>query len=254
MASDCPACGQVLQGLHAVEQTLVDVPPVQARTTRLVTWRGFCCRCQQEVRSTHPRQVSLATGAAGTPLGARALGVACALKHQAGLSLAKTALVLQELCGLSVTPGALAQAFQRVAKRLAPEYERLRAQRLQSAVIHTDETSWWVGGPQASLWVFCQAQSTFYRVVERRDRATFYETVPADWPGVLVSDCLSVYDGATARQQKCYAHHLKAVRAAEQAGAPAGAGEFAELCRRLLHRAMALKAKEPKLPAPQRRR
>lgn len=249
LGPQCPHCGGPLQQRRRLEQTVVELPAAPARTSRLVTWRAYCPQCRKEVRSAHPLQASLATGAAGTHLGPRALGVACALKHQAGLSLAKTALVLRELGGLSVSVGGLAQAFQRVAARLAPDYEALQASLLQSEVIHSDETSWWVGGPQASLWVFCNRLATFYRVVEHRDRATFYEVIPAEWPGVLVSDCLAVYDGATAVQHKCYAHHLKAVRAAEEAGAPAGPGDFAPLCRRLLHQAMALKAQEAALKA-----
>jgi hypothetical protein len=241
LAGGCPCCGEPLRGLAPIEQSILDLPPVRPHVTRLVTWKGYCARCQSEVRSSHPRQVSTATGAAGTHLGARALGVACALKHQAGLSMARTASVLRELCGLSITGGALAQAFQRVAARLLPDYARLRADLLASTHIHTDETSWWVGGPKASLWVFCNAQSTFYRVVESRDRSTFYETIPADWPGVLVSDCLSVYDGATDVQHKCYAHHLKAIGTAIDAGGPCEPGDYLSLCRRLLHRAMECK-------------
>lgn len=249
LAADCPSCGGTLGTRQRVEQTIVELPVVAPRHTRLVTWQGYCAHCRRAVRSSHPRQVSLATGAAGTHLGARALGVACALKHQAGLSLAKTALVLRELCGLQITGGALAQAFQRVAARLAPAYEQLHRDLLASGVIHTDETSWWVGGPKASLWVFCNAQSTFYRVVESRDRSTFYEVVPATWPGVLVSDCLSVYDGVTDLQHKCYAHHLKALRVAAEAGAPQGPGDFLSLCRRLLGSAMELKAQLATLAA-----
>jgi transposase len=237
----CPSCGETLGARQRCEQTIVELPVVRPHLTRLVTWRAYCPHCRCEVRSSHPRQVSTATGAAGTHLGARALGVACALKHQAGLSMAKTAAVLRELCGLEITAGGLAQAFQRVAVRLAPAYEQLRADLLHSQLIHTDETSWWVGGPKASLWVFCNPQSTFYRVVESRDRQSFYEVVPADWPGVLVSDCLSVYDGATEVQHKCYSHHLQALSAAAEAGAPQGPGDFLTLCRRLLHLAMELK-------------
>lgn len=241
LGTHCPCCGEALCERRPIEQTIVEVAPTRPQLTRLVTWRAYCPRCRREVKSSHPQQVSEATGAAGTHLGARALGVACALKHQAGLSVAKTAVVLRELCGLTISGGALAQAFQRVAARLAPDYQALRTALLQSEVIHSDETSWWVGGPKASLWVFCNAQSTFYRVVESRDRQTFYEVIPADWPGVLVSDCLSVYDDATALQHKCYAHHLKALSAAGEAGAPQGAGEFLSLCRHLLQSAMELK-------------
>jgi hypothetical protein len=37
----------------------------------------------------------------------------------------------------------------------------------------------------------------------------------------LVSDCLNIYEAVTPLQQKCYAHHLKAISAAiEEKGFP----------------------------------
>ena len=108
-----------------------------------------------------------------------------------------------------MSAGGLAQAFQRAAQKLAEEEAALRTQLLAAPVLHTDETSWWQGGP-CSLWVFTTPGGkgvTLYRVVAHRDRATFHGIVPPDWRGRLISDCLSVYDTATARQHKCYAHH-----------------------------------------------
>jgi len=81
--------------------------------------------------------------------------------------------------------------------------------------VHTDETSWWLENERSMLWVFATPERTVYRVVEHRDRATFHQTIGPHYGGVLVSDCLSVYDDATAVQHKCYAHHLKAIAAAQ---------------------------------------
>jgi len=214
---------------------------------------AHCPACDCAVRSSHPAQVSLAGGAAGVHLGARALAAACYLKHQAGLSFSKTVEVLRHLGGLRLSPGGLAQAFQRVATRLRPEYEALAGDLRAAPVVHADETSWWLGGQTAGLWVFCDAQHTFYRVVQHRDRATFYETIPADFAGVLVSDCLSVYDTATPVQQKCYSHHLKALKAGLAAGAPAAPADFLPRCRQLLLNALAAKARSPVLPPDERR-
>ena len=69
------------------------------------------------------------------------------------------------------------------------------------------------------LWVFATPERTVYRVVEHRDRATFHQTIGPHYGGVLVSDCLSVYDDATTVQHKCYAHHRKAIAAAQRARA-----------------------------------
>ena len=37
-----------------------------------------------------------------------------------------------------------------------------------------------------------------------------------DYQGVLVSGCLVVYENVSPKQQKCYAHHLKAIGEALQ--------------------------------------
>ena len=57
-----------------------------------------------------------------------------------------------------------------------------------------------------------------------------------------MSDGLSVYDDATPHQQKCYSHHLKAIKEAVQDGGLDGPGSFLGRCRNLLLRAMTLKA------------
>lgn len=253
----CPHCRARLENLTALDQWIEDLPPVRPHVTHLRTWQGDCPHCERVVRSTHPVQVSLAGGAASTHLGARAVGAACALKHQLGLSLRKCTFVLEQLAGLKVSAGGLAQAFQRAGERVRSDYEQLMHELRNGQVVHTDETSWWLGGKTASLWVWCSPQRTCFRVVESRSRETFHETIPPDWPGVLVSDCLSVYDEATPLQHKCYSHHFKAIGEAIKAGGLDGPGSFLGRCRSLLKSAMKLKADQgqisPEQIAPRRR-
>ena len=212
----CPDCAGALEMVTPIEQFIEELPVVRPHVTRLTTYEGRCPCCDKLVRSTHPRQTSTAGGCAGVQLGARAVAVAAELKHGLGLTLRKTCRALELLGGLRVTHGGLLNAFERAAQKLAPEEAGLHAQLLASPVIHTDETSWWQGGP-CSLWVFTTPGEnglTFYRVVDHRDRVTFHGVVPPDWPGMLISDCLSVYDTATGRQSKCYSHHLQALSVA----------------------------------------
>lgn len=214
----CPHCGGAVEDVEPLIQYLEELPVLRAHVSKLRTYQGYCTRCGKTVRSTHPRQMSVAAGAAAVQLGARAVAAAAQLKHGIGLTLRKSCRVLELLCGLRTTAGGLAQAFQRAGQKLQADYEQLGREMAASPVVHTDETSWWVAGPQ-SLWVFAREgenPATLYRVVARRDRSTFHETIPADFAGVLVSDCLSVYDGATALQHKCYAHHLRAWRRAQE--------------------------------------
>jgi hypothetical protein len=225
---------------------MLEIPEVRPRVIRLRTYRTKCGHCQQTVSSTHPLQVSQATGAAGTHLGPRALGLAAALNKDLKLTMRQTCRVLQEMFGLSLSPGGLAQALERVATSLQDAYdERLETLR-QSPVIHTDETGWWVGGPGYTLWVFTNPTTTYYRVVEHRDRATAQAILSDAFQGVLVSDCLSIYDGLDGVQQKCYAHHLKALSKALKSEAGQGSSYLLEL-RTLLHTALLLKRLAPEL-------
>ncbi len=87
---------------------------------------------------------------------------------------------------------------------------------------------------------------TLYRVRRSRGRDVIRETLGADYPGVLVSDCLNIYDDVCERQHKCYAHHLKAVGAAIERD-PKGGGGFLRNVKSMLTAAMALKNTLPVL-------
>ena len=249
----CPHCAGALELLTPLEQFIEELPVVRPHVTRLTTCEGHCPRCEQLVRSTHPRQTSTAGGCAGVQLGARAVALAAELKHSLGLTLRKSCRTLALLGGLRVSAGGLAQAFQRAAQKLAGEDEALRTQLLAAPVLHTDETSWWQGGP-CSLWVFTTPGGkgvTLYRVVEHRDRATFHGIVPPHWRGLLISDCLSVYDSATARQHKCYAHHLRALRIARRDQHPQAAAtdDWTGRAAAFFQDAIALRARQSELSA-----
>jgi transposase len=233
----CPHCGGTVAGVRAVHQFIEEIPEMRPHVTHLVTHVGRCPQCAQSVASTHPLQVSRAQGAAGVQLGPRALALAADLNKRVGLTMRTTCHVLRMLGGLQLTPGGLAQAVARLADRLGPVYVGLQQQIRAAPVVHSDETSWWVGGRGHWLWVFATPTATLYRVVANRNRATLVDTLGADYAGVLVSDCLAIYDGGPSRQQKCYAHHLKAIGAVVDLAPSA----YAEQWRALLRAAIAYK-------------
>jgi hypothetical protein len=220
-----------------VVQYIEEVPVVRPRVTKRVTEEAACPHFQQAVRSTHPLQVSLAEGAAGVQLGPQALGLAAQLNKQHGLTVRKICAVLREVFQRRLSPGGLSQALARMAGKLEPAYENLLARLRAGPYLHTDETSWWVGGPGYWLWVFTNKTMTVYRVVKARGRDLLLEILGPEFSGVLVSDGLATYDDVNPRQQKCYSHHLKAIAQAGE-GRPSA---WLEEVRWLLQDAMALK-------------
>jgi len=210
----CPHCFGPVRGIRPVRQIIEDIPPIRIRRLHLVTYRGECERCGK-VCSTHPEQVSTAVGAAGTHLGRNALALATDLNKHLGIPMRKTCRILSEHYGLSLTPGGLSQALMRVAGKLQGPFEELRQAVRQSEAIHADETGWWLDGKGAFLWVFTGPGLTLY-TIDNRSQEVVRRILGDDYPGVLISDCLSSYDPHPGRKSKCCTHHLKAIREAIQ--------------------------------------
>ena len=207
----CPQCGHQVERMRPVVQYLEELPEVRPRVIRLITQEAHCPGCRQTVRSTHPLQVSLARGAAGVQLGPNVLGLAATLNKQYGLTVRKSCAVLKSFFGLKLSPGGLTQALKRMGEKLEPAYEKLVARLRAGPYVHSDETSWWVGGPGYWLWVFANKNTTVYQVAKGRGRQVLTAALGETFGGVLVSDCLATYDDFNPLQQKCYSHHLKAI-------------------------------------------
>lgn len=250
----CPECGAPVTDVRPIRQVVEEVPPLEPETIEVITYRGECALCGQ-VETTHPLKTTEATGAASVCLGPRAQAVALLLRERHGLTMRRVCKVLADSFGLDLSAGGLAQLVQRCAGRLEEEEKRLLEAARSAEVQHVDETSWWVAHPEEGekplqwLWTFADEEQTIYRVDSRRTREVVQETVGSDFPGVLVSDCLNIYDDATPVQHKCYAHHLKAISTAQgdyktQSGEPS---EYLKRIRALLRGAMSLKKVLPEL-------
>ena len=208
----CPQCGGPLEAVRPVTQVIEDLE-VRVHRMRLTTYTGRCARCGR-VRSTHPAQVSTAQGAAGTQIGARALGLAAYLNKDLKLPLRRTCALLRQL-GLALSPGGLTQALARLADRLAEPFGQLQRELRASPAVHADETGWWLGGRSAWLWDFTTPNLTRF-TIDNRSQAVIRRVLGDDYPGVLVSDCLPSYDPHPGRKSKCVAHHLQAIRRAQE--------------------------------------
>jgi len=214
----CPNCGSPVVNCQECIQYVEDIPPVRPHVTKLTTYTGICPKCG-DVRSIHPLQTGFGQAASQVHLGPRALAVAATLSKQHGLTMRKTCRVLEDTRGLKLSPGGLSQALDRIADRVESDYQALFADLRAGPAAYVDETSWWVGGPGQWLWVFTNPTTTLYQVRDSRSRAVVTDVLNPDYAGVLVSDCLNIYDGVPfPRKHKCIAHHQKAIR--EQLDSP----------------------------------
>jgi transposase len=207
----CPDCGGPLSDRTTHKQVQIDLPLVKPVATRFRTESGCCPRCGKRVRSSHPRQVSQATGAAGVSLGPRAKALAADMKHRLGIPYRKTAELFEMTFGLKVTAGALCQSNERLAARAEPVYRELVEAIRRCAAVNADETGWRIGVLAAWLWVFTSRTITVYVIAERRSHEVVMEVLGREFRGVLVSDCFVAYDHRDLSQwlkQKCFAHFV----------------------------------------------
>jgi transposase len=206
----CPGCGGPVEDRAPLVQFIEEIPPVRPRVTRLVTWQAECPACGP-VQSTHPLKTSTGQGAAQVNLGPRALALAALLNKHLGLTMRKTCRVLAQGLGLSITPGGLSQAMDRVADKVESSYHALLETLRSSGVVFADETSWYVGEPGWWLWVFTNQEATAYVVDESRGSQVVRDVLGDDFGGMLVTDCLATYDPIDCRKHKCIAHHQRAI-------------------------------------------
>jgi hypothetical protein len=236
----CPHCKGSIGTPKKIEQIIEDIPVVRKEVYKIITYTGKCARCGV-VSSTHPLQTSQATGAAAVQIGPGAKALAVSLQYEYGMTKRKTCKLLDRLFQLRMTPGGLVYSTHRTAEKMENEYESLTQQLRNDPVVHSDETSWYVGSPKYWLWVFANKNSTVYRVSSSRGREVITTAIGTNYQGTLVSDCLSIYDEASPLQHKCYSHHLKAIRQArEKTESPEQVAYLSQLSL-LLKTAMAVK-------------
>lgn len=238
--SECPGCGAGLGAPFDVrEHTQEDIVIVKKKVTTYFRYRYRCACCGKIVKA--PPAVGEMPGARIGPL---AIAWSVMLKQVLGLSFGKTARVLEELCGLRVTAGALAQAAQRVATRLQPEMDTLRNAIRGSPVVNVDETGWRVGGDNWWLWAFVTKKLTLYRMAHSRGSKIILEELGEDYGGIVTADFFSAYNKLTCEQQKCLVHMLRELRDVAKKNKSAEFATFRKLLKRIIADAMRLVARD----------
>lgn len=243
----CPDCQGPVTPDRTEEQFIEDLE-IRRVVRRLVFESGFCSGCQRRVKSTHSTQLSQAGGAAKVQIGEQALALALELKHRLGMPYRKIVDLFAHQFGLRLTPGALVQAGRRAVRRLEPTHRSLLEALRGSSVCHADETGWKIGGRNAWLWVFTNAEHTAYVVSPGRGQEIVRDVLGDDYAGILVSDCYVAYDSLPWAKAKCLGHiiHEMAELLADKKGPARG---FLREALKIFRKAMELKRKKATMGA-----
>ena len=217
MADDnCPGCGGALDHEGVDVAYVTDIPAMPR--PQVTEYRVQVCRCRgcgRRVRGRHPDVGQDQYGASAHRMGRRVMAAAHMLHYGVGIPVRRVPTVLRALTGVELSQSAITQdALRRARGAVGDGYQRLRESVRQSAVVHTDDTGWRVGGESAFLMAFETEDATVYQVRGRHRNEEVREVVPADYAGVMVTDRARSYDAQAlsgVKQQKCLAHVLRSI-------------------------------------------
>ena len=149
--NNCPGCGGVLEQAGVDVAYVTDIPAMPR--PQVTEYRVQVCRCRgcgRRVRGRHAEVGADQYGASAHRMGRRVMAAAHMLHYGVGIPVRRVPVLLRALTGVELSQGAITQdALRRAQGAVGDAYQRLRESVRESAVVHTDDTGWRVGGEGA---------------------------------------------------------------------------------------------------------
>jgi transposase len=207
----CKQCGEDLSLLpqHRVgRHQIIDLPPIRP-VVREVVRDGRCCpHCGTYQRATPPAGFERGRGV-GQPLEQ----VVLYLHYAHPLSYQRVQQILEDLCGIQLSEGALVNRVERAKERLQQGADVIHEQIQQAAVVGSDETGVRLAGVNGWQGVFQTPRLVYYVMRPSRSAQGLRDVMTDAQPEVWVSDVLSSQMGHPAHQYPiCLAHQVRDVQ------------------------------------------
>jgi transposase len=164
-ATSCGRCGSDVSGQHQGvrhRHDHIDLPPIQPLTTRIELLGGRCACCGARFRAAAPEGM-----APGTPFGPNIHALLLYLHHSHHVGFERLGRIMNELFGLKISQGAIANAFRRLADPLEQTRNAIRAALRDARIIASDETTTRIDGVTHWQWALgrIKPSSSFINVV-----------------------------------------------------------------------------------------
>ncbi len=206
----CRHCQHPLQGedLQPQRQQVTEIPPVKPVVTEYQLHRLICPVCGEATRAELP--VGVPTGGFGPRL--QATTALCTGAYH--LSKRTTQALLDDLFGVEVGLGTIANLEQATTQAVAEPVAEARAYVQSQPAAYADETGWREGSQRAWLWTAVTEWVTVFVVRRSRSGKVAQELLGEGFWGWLVTDRWSAYSWyPTWRRQLCWAHLLRNIEA-----------------------------------------
>jgi transposase len=211
----CRRCQHPLEGedLSPQRHQVTDIPPVRPVVTEYQLHQLVCPACGEVSQAELP--VGVPTGGFGPRV--QAIAALCTGAYH--LSKRTTQSVLEDLFGVSLCVGTIANLEHATMQAVAEPMAEARRYVQQQATAYLDETGWREGRQRAWLWTAVTAYVTVFVVRLSRSAKVAHELLGEHFWGYLVTDRWSAYSWYPAwRRQVCWAHLLRDIEAMIERG------------------------------------
>jgi transposase len=230
LAPACPHCAHPLgavdqPGFHAYDH--IDLPPIRPVVTRVHRHRGVCPACRRGFSAPAPDGMPPAS-----PFGPGIVALILHLHVTQAISFERLAQLMDEVFGLTISEGAIANLFARAAPCLTAAAEAIAAEVRQAKVIASDETSARVKGKNWWQWVLLSSTAVCHLIADTRAAAVVSGFLQGATPEVWVADRYAGQAGHGKERQICLAHLLRDAQYAIDEGDSIFAPPFKALLKR----------------------
>ena len=137
----CPHCRTpVKQPVESRKRYVEEIQPVKPVVTEHTIHRYWCRCCRKIVEPVFTEAMPKDN------IGIRVYIYTAWLHYAMGVSVGNLVKMLNTLFHFQLSPGALTKGWQRLADKLKQEYDNIGKKAKDSAVLHADETGWWLNG------------------------------------------------------------------------------------------------------------
>lgn len=202
-AKKCPNGHRKIKEADSHIRIVYEIPQINIIAKQFSVYEYDCGICNVHFEATHPELPK------GGIFGPNLQALLTEIRHNFAGSYERTSIFLQNITGTTFSPQGIKDCIHRVAVDLEPSYKKMEEEISKAKVVHSDETSWPLGGNQWWLWLLCTLNMVFITINQSRARKVITNILGDYFDGVVVSDCLSVYRNFASAYQRCWAHLLR---------------------------------------------
>jgi len=206
-AERCPHCDHALtaadqSGFHAYDH--IELPPIRPVIIRVHRHRGMCPSCRRSFSAPAPQGMP-----PGSPFGPDLTALILHLHVTQAIGFERLVRLLDEVFGIRISEGAIANMLARAQTPLATAAETTAAEVRRSKVVASDETSARVDGKNWWQWVLLSSTAVHHLIIDSRSAAVLTDFLGDAKPDVWVADRYAAQAGHGDERQLCLAHLLR---------------------------------------------